>query len=111
MEKVNVPIHINVAAGAAGAIAAYAVAQGGTAALNSNLMYPILFPPLASVVFDMVPQVSSSLHSLTGGNSRLARSAFILASEVVGLTVMYPAISMQERILFGVLGGVGAYLL
>ncbi len=111
MDSVSHPIHIKAAAGSAGAIAAYAVAQGGTAALGSNLMYPIIFSAGSSIVYDVVPFVSSTINGFVKGDSRMGRAAYVFAMEVGGLTLMYPSLSMQERLLFGALGAAGSYFM
>jgi hypothetical protein len=111
MDSVSHPIHLKAAAGSAGAIAAYAFSQGGTAALGSNLMYPIIFSAGSSVVYDTLPMVSQTFNGLVKGDSRMGRAAYIFAMEVGGLMVMYPALSMQERLLFGALGAVGSYVM
>lgn len=99
------------AAGSAGAIAAYAFSQGGSAALGSNLMYPILFSAGASAVWDMAAPIQTAVNGLTNGDGRLGRAVYIFGVEAIGLMVMYPALSMQERMLFGALGAGGAYLM
>lgn len=104
-------VNIKAAAGSAGAIVAYAFATGGQAAIGSNLMYPILFSAGASAVWDMASGLQTTVTSLTNGDNRLGRAVYILGVEAVGLMVMYPALSMQERLLFGALGAGGAYLM
>lgn len=104
-------IAIKPALGSAGAIAAYAVAQGGTAALGSNLMYPIIFSAGSSAAYDLLPMISSTVNGFVGGDTRMGRAAYIFAMEVGGLTFMYPALSMQERLLFGALGAAGSYFM
>lgn len=104
-------VQVGTAAASAGAIAAYAFSQGGSAALGSNLTYPILFSAGASAVWDMAPALQAAVMKVTGQDTRLGRAAYIFGVEAIGLMIMYPALSMQERMLFGALGAGGAYLM
>lgn len=103
-------ISMKPAAGATAAIAAYAFSQGGTAALGSNLMYPVAFAAGGSIAYDMIPQISTAISGFTNGDNKMARSVFLFALEVGGLMVMYPILSMQERMVFGAAAAVGSYV-
>lgn len=104
-------IQIKPALGATGAIVAYAFSQGGSAAIGSNLTYPLLFSAGASLVWDVATPISSTVTGLFNGDARMGRAAYILGVELAGLTIMYPILNMQERVLFGALGAAGAYLM